>query len=260
MQFTVFTASCTGKRSNCNYPKEVVVSDETGLKEAVAYDHVCAKYQGNYRSVDNFLSSDCLVMDLDNDHSEDPAEWITSDKLIELIPDVDFMMAASRHHMLPKEGKSPRPRYLRKTGTIIPVYIREGEYGFMIDGRIYSGDELAHMASNAEGWQIQFQVKDPSEDVLRADEYLMPVRLGVKELVDDTLELLRLFTRDAEFISDHDEDNFTYLFEGVLKKLKLYNDSNPRGFGKLAGMEIIRVLEWYEGTEWSRDRVREIIR
>lgn len=67
MQFTVFTANCTStsRRSNCSYPKEVIVTDEAGLKAAVAYDHVCAKYQGNYRSVDNFLSSDCLVMDLD---------------------------------------------------------------------------------------------------------------------------------------------------------------------------------------------------
>jgi len=111
MQFTIFTANCVGKKSNCSYPKQVTVTDEAGLKAAVAYDHVCARYQGNYRNVDNFLSSDCLVMDLDNDHSEEPAEWITSDKLIELMPDVDFMMAASRHHMLPKEGMSPRPRY-----------------------------------------------------------------------------------------------------------------------------------------------------
>lgn len=111
MQFTVFTANCVGKPGNCNYPKRVVVSDEATLKAAVAYDHVCAEYQGNYRNVDNFLTSDCLVMDLDNDHSEDPAEWITPEKLIEMMPDVDFMMAASRHHMLPKDGKPARPRF-----------------------------------------------------------------------------------------------------------------------------------------------------
>lgn len=111
MQFTVFTANCVGKRSNCSYPKRVRVTDEASLQAAVAYDHVCAEYQGNYRSVDNFLSSDCLVMDLDNDHTDDPTGWITPEKLMGLIPDVNFMMAASRHHMLPKEGKAARPRY-----------------------------------------------------------------------------------------------------------------------------------------------------
>ena len=111
MQFTIFTANCTGKRQNCSYPKRVSVTDEISLKAAVAYDHVCAGYRENHRSVDNFISSDCLVMDLDNDHTEDPSLWITPEKLIELIPDVDFMMAASRHHMLAKDGKAARPRY-----------------------------------------------------------------------------------------------------------------------------------------------------
>ena len=149
---------------------------------------------------------------------------------------------------------------LRTTGTMIPVYVDEGEYGFKIDGKVYSGDEVARMASGTEGWQMQFQIKDPTDDILRKNEYLMPVRLGKKELVDDTLELLRLFTENGEFISDHDADNFSHLFKNVLKKLKLYNDSNPRGFGKLAGMGIIKALGWYEGTEWHQEQVREIIR
>lgn len=88
----------------------------------------------------------------------------------------------------------------------------------------------------------------------------MPVRLGEKQLVDDTLELLRLFTENGEFISDHDQENFSHLFEEVLKKLKLYHESNPRGYGKLAGMGMIKALEMYEGTEWEVQRVQEIIR
>ena len=39
MQFTIFTANCTGKRQNCSYPKRVSVTDEASLKAAVAYDH-----------------------------------------------------------------------------------------------------------------------------------------------------------------------------------------------------------------------------
>lgn len=49
MQFTIFTANCVGKKSNCSYPKQVTVTDEAGLRAAVAYDHVCARYQGNYK-------------------------------------------------------------------------------------------------------------------------------------------------------------------------------------------------------------------
>ena len=50
-------------------------------------------------------------MDIDNDHSEEPAEWITAEKLEEIFPDMEYMLASSRHHLLPKEGKSARPRY-----------------------------------------------------------------------------------------------------------------------------------------------------
>ena len=53
MQFTVFTANCVGRRQNCSYPKRVVVTDEKSLQAAVSFDHVCAEYQGNYRSVDD---------------------------------------------------------------------------------------------------------------------------------------------------------------------------------------------------------------
>ena len=49
-------------------------------------------------------------MDIDNDHSEEPAEWITVEKLEEIFPDMEYMLASSRHHLLPKEGKSARPR------------------------------------------------------------------------------------------------------------------------------------------------------
>ena len=61
-------------------------------------DHVCAKYKNNYRSIDNFLKSNVVVMDLDNDHTDDPDEWITAEKLEELLPDISYAVAPSRNH------------------------------------------------------------------------------------------------------------------------------------------------------------------
>ncbi len=111
MQLTMFTANCTGNRANCSYPVKVVVSKAEELREAVKVDHVCASYKGNYRSIDNFLSSDCLVMDIDNDHSENPEEWITSEQIDSLFEDVDYALATSRSHMVSKDGRSARPKY-----------------------------------------------------------------------------------------------------------------------------------------------------
>ena len=111
MQFTIYTANCTGNKSNKDYPNKVVVTDEKILQEAVKKDHVCAAYKDNQRSNDNFLSSDVVVMDIDNDHTDDPSEYITEEKLDELFPDISYCLVPSRHHMLPKGAHPEAPRY-----------------------------------------------------------------------------------------------------------------------------------------------------
>ena len=134
------------------------------------------------------------------------------------------------------------------------------EYGFLIDGIIFSGQELATLCSSNEGAQIRFSCEDPSEKPLQNDEYLMPVRLSEKVLVDETIDLINMFAVDGRFEREKDRQNFRRLFTELLEKLKLYYESNGRGYGKLAGMGIIKQLEFVEGCEMEIDRVREIIR
>lgn len=111
MQMTLFHADVVGKAANCAYPHKVVVADTDALKCVIAHDHVCATYKNNYRNIANFQMSDVVPMDIDNDHSDNPADWITEDKMDELFGSIDYVLVPSRHHMLPKDGKSARPRY-----------------------------------------------------------------------------------------------------------------------------------------------------
>ena len=111
MELTLFTAKCIGKKANCSYPDRAMITTPEELQSAVRMDHVCAAYKDNYRGIDNFISSDCLVMDIDNDHSEEPAEWLTAEKITSIFEDVDFALTTSRHHLIPKEGKMARPKY-----------------------------------------------------------------------------------------------------------------------------------------------------
>ena len=111
MQMTLFHADVVGKAANCAYPHKVVVADTDALKSVIAHDHVCATYKNNYRNIANFQMSDVVPMDIDNDHSDNPADWITEDKMDELFGSIDYVLVPSRHHMLPKDGKSARPRY-----------------------------------------------------------------------------------------------------------------------------------------------------
>ena len=111
MQITMFTADCTGQAANCSYPNRRMVTTPEEMQEAVRFDHVCAEYKGNYRSIGNFARSDVVVMDIDNDHTEDPAEWITPEKLDQMLPDISYVIAFSRNHMKVKDGKAARPKF-----------------------------------------------------------------------------------------------------------------------------------------------------
>ena len=111
MKFTLFTADCTGNEKNTVYPHKRVITSEADLKKAVAYDHVDAEYRNNTRSEANFILADALTLDCDNDHSDDPDEWITAESIDEALRDVSYAITFSRHHMLPKNGKSARPKF-----------------------------------------------------------------------------------------------------------------------------------------------------
>lgn len=109
--FTIYSANYTGNPSNCLYPKRVEVVDEETLKEAVMHDYVCAEYKENYRNNSNFLGSNCLPVDCDNDHSEDPRDWVRVDDVIDAFPNVTFAVHYSRNHLKEKNGKAARPKF-----------------------------------------------------------------------------------------------------------------------------------------------------
>ena len=111
MKFTLYTANCTGNEKNVLYPNQKVITSEADLKKAVFYDHVCAQYENFARSDANFLLSDVVPMDCDNDHSDDPKDWITPEMLMNSLGDVAFAVTYSRHHLLTKGSKSARPRF-----------------------------------------------------------------------------------------------------------------------------------------------------
>lgn len=110
MKFTLYTADCSGNPKNKAYPHEMIVTSAADLKKAVRFDHVCARYAGNVRSEANFEMSDVLVLDCDNTHSDDPEEWIDAESLSAILTDVAYAIVYSRSHMIPKNGKTARPK------------------------------------------------------------------------------------------------------------------------------------------------------
>lgn len=111
MKFTLYTADCAGNERNAFYRERYVIESREDLKKAAAFDHVSATFQNFYRMRENFISSDVIVMDCDNSRSENPAEWMTGEKLLSLIPGVAAAVVPSRNNGKPKDGKCARPRF-----------------------------------------------------------------------------------------------------------------------------------------------------
>ena len=111
MLLVLQTANVTADAKNCVYPNRVEITSGDELKAAVKFDHVCGEFDKNYRSISNFKRSNVIVMDCDNDHSENPEDWITFDKLEELFDDISYAAAPSRHHMIAKDSKAARPKF-----------------------------------------------------------------------------------------------------------------------------------------------------
>ena len=108
---TIYSADVIGKEANCLYPNKVEVTDAASLAQAVSHDYVCAAYEGNYRSNENFIESNCLAVEFDNDHSDNPEEWVHPEDVREAFPDVAIGIHYSRNHMKEKKGRAPRPKF-----------------------------------------------------------------------------------------------------------------------------------------------------
>lgn len=111
LEFTIYSADCTNNKGNCLYPNKAVITDKDTFIKAIKTDHVTAKYKGNYRKKENFEYSDCIPLDCDNDHSENPKDWVTPFDIALEIPNINFIASYSRHHMLSKGNQSARPRF-----------------------------------------------------------------------------------------------------------------------------------------------------
>ena len=90
------------KERNAYYPRRVAINSEADLAAAVKYDHIAGQMKNNHRAADDFISADCLMLDLDNTHSEDPEDWLSISDVMDAFPDVAFYAVKSRNYMKTK--------------------------------------------------------------------------------------------------------------------------------------------------------------
>lgn len=110
-EIRLYYADCAGVPGNCSYPHEAVIEDAASLRRAVSRDYVCVAYKNSYRANANFRTTNCLGMDCDNDHSDNPEDWITPEHVRSAFPNTTFAVHFSRNNMKEKRGKAPRPKF-----------------------------------------------------------------------------------------------------------------------------------------------------
>lgn len=186
IDFVLYTADTDGNRSNCIYPNKVHITDKASFINAVRYDHVCAKYKGNYRSNDNFEYTDVLPQDCDNDHSDNPKDWIYPLDVAMAFPDCTFLVSYSRNNMKEKNGKVARPKF--------HVYFPIPK---MTDGKAYA--ELKR--------QIQRSFPYFDEDALGEARFLYGTDSPIVEVYEGKCSVADFICHDgfAEFDADTEE-------------------------------------------------------
>jgi replicative DNA helicase len=112
--FTLHHDGLREETTNTIYPHRIDVKDKETFAAAVAFDHVGATYKENKRSKNGFMSSNCVMMDIDNDKTDNPDEWINENHVKEKFAGVPFYICCSRNHLKQKEKdgvtKAPRPK------------------------------------------------------------------------------------------------------------------------------------------------------
>ena len=115
---TLYAAECRGNAQNVTYKHEIRVKNEQDLQRALKRDHMAGRMVSSYRHTDNFIECDCIMLDVDNTHTEDPDKWKSADDIAEALP-VNYYLVRSRNYMKPKSHTD------KKTGYTITAEPRE---------------------------------------------------------------------------------------------------------------------------------------
>lgn len=115
--FTLSTSESQGVASNIYYPHIKKISNLEQFQKATNYDHCVGRFTDDKRTKTNFVSADCIFLDIDNDSStqltdwNDPKMWMTIAKFHELFSGVEHIITPSKSHRKEKGTRASRDRF-----------------------------------------------------------------------------------------------------------------------------------------------------
>ena len=101
MIITFYGSDVREDPANTKYPHEFNIDTKSGKYDPSMFihDYVGPLFKDS-RSGDNFVKSNCLLIDIDNDHSDNPSEWFDKDDVENVIKGVPHIIHYSRNHMV----------------------------------------------------------------------------------------------------------------------------------------------------------------
>lgn len=225
--FILSVANVREHKTNTDFARQIEISSLDDLKQAAHFDHMAGNFKDNKRVNKNFISTDCIFMDCDNESSENPVDWLTPEKLTERLPEVQFYVIYSRSHMITKKGYSARPRfhvYFALSETVDnPARVKELKEKLLI--------LVPEFDANAIDISRQFfGVQEPTGEFvdgsLCIDEFIDINCVNVSDMDNSTENDTDTKTTIKDEIPLH-ERNKT-IFETALNALKNYSENKAR--------------------------------
>ncbi|MRJ47098.1 phage/plasmid primase, P4 family [Fundicoccus ignavus] len=167
----LYTTNTREKANSFIFPNRIEANIEEEFREAMQYDHVTAQYENNHRANANFLESNVIVMDLDNDHSNDASSWIDMEDVKLVFQGVKMALVTSRNHWKQKENQSARPRF----HVYFPIHS-------IHDAKEYRKTKEAilnffpYFDTNAmDSARLIFGVENPIVEIVKGDQYVTDI-------------------------------------------------------------------------------------
>lgn len=157
--------------------------------------------------------------------------------------------------------KSIGPNGIKSKGVMEIVEDDDSPVGisFVIDGKKFLPNEVAELFKGYPGFNILFQINDPSQNLLNKDEYLVPVTISKESLVEE-LNIALAVTTTHGFISYKTVNAFAELFYKIYDKLEIMTKYGDVDETLSTAREMARIL--YETPSdddcFPYDRIEEI--
>ena len=102
---------------NVDFPHTQKINNLQKFQDATKFDHCVAKFVDDKRAKRNFITADCIFLDIDNDDTlnpqewDDPKLWMTLARFRKNFEGIEHIIQPSKSHRKEKDGRQQRDRF-----------------------------------------------------------------------------------------------------------------------------------------------------